>query len=125
MLHSPSTSGHPLSGTYRLSGLPGTRSNALPGAAPMSNGQEHSEIIQMATETGNIRGMYDGIKKALGPIQSKTAPLKSATGEVITDQGWQMERWVEHYSNLYSRENTVIPSAWVQSSACQSWKSSM
>ena len=72
---------------------------------------EHSEMIQMAAATGYIRGMYDGIKKALGPTQSKTAPLKSATGEVITDQGWQMERWVEHYSDLYSRENTVAPSA--------------
>ena len=72
---------------------------------------EHSEMIQMATATGNIRWMYDGIKKALGPMQSKMAPLKSATGEVITDQGRQMERWVEHYSDLYSRENTVTPSA--------------
>ena len=65
----------------------------------------------MAAAMGNIRGMYDGIKKALGPTQSKMAPLKSATGEVITDQGRQMERWVEHYSDLYSRENTVTPSA--------------
>ena len=72
---------------------------------------ELSDMIQMATATGNIRGIYDGIKKALGPMQSKMAPLKSATGEVITDQGWQMERWVEHYSDLYSRENTVTPSA--------------
>ena len=71
----------------------------------------HSEMIQMATAMGNIRWMYDGIKKALGLMQSKTAPIKSATGEVITDQGQQMERWVEHYSNLYSRENTVTPSA--------------
>ena len=72
---------------------------------------EHSEMIMMAATMGNTRGMYDGIKKALGPMQSKMAPLKSATGEVITDQGLQMERWVEHYSNLYSRENTVTPSA--------------
>ena len=63
----------------------------------------------MATATGNIRGMYDGIKKALGPMQRQDGPLKSATGEVITDQGQQMERWVKHYSNLYSRENTAIP----------------
>ena len=72
---------------------------------------EHSEMIQMAAAMGNIRGMYNSIKKALGPMQSKIAPLKSATGEVITDQGRQMERWVEHYSDLYSRENTVTPSA--------------
>ena len=72
---------------------------------------EHSEMIQLAAAMGNIRGMYDGIKKALGPMQSKMAPLKSTTGEVITDQGQQMKRWVEHYSDLYSRENTVTPSA--------------
>ena len=45
-----------------------------------------SEEIQVASLTGNIRGMYEGIKKAFGPTQSKTAPLKSATGEVITDK---------------------------------------
>ena len=55
--------------------------------------------------------MYDGIKKALGPVQSKTAPLKSSTGEVITDKCQQMERRVEHYSDLYSKENTVSHSA--------------
>ena len=72
---------------------------------------ELSENIQTAAATGNIRGMYDGIKKALGPVQSKTTPLKSSVGDVITDKGQQMERWVEYYSDLYSRENTVAPSA--------------
>ncbi|KAL8601071.1 hypothetical protein ACOMHN_040772 [Nucella lapillus] len=32
-------------------------------------------------------------------------------GEVITDKGQQMEKWVEHYSELYSREKVVITSA--------------
>jgi len=72
---------------------------------------ELSENIQTAAITGNIRGMYDGIKKALGPVQSKTAPLKSTTGETITNKGRQMERWVEHYSDLYSRQNTMTPAA--------------
>lgn len=36
---------------------------------------ELSQKIQMATAIGNIRGMYDGIKTALGPTQSRTAPL--------------------------------------------------
>ena len=73
-----------------------------------------SQDIQRAAITGNIRGMYDGIKKAQGPIQSKTAPLKSSSGEIITDKGQQMERWVEHYSDLYSRENTVSPGKQLQ-----------
>ena len=72
---------------------------------------ELSENIQSATMTGNIRGMYDGIKKALGPTLNKTAPLRSSTGEVITDRGHQLDRWVEHYSDIYSRENIVSPTA--------------
>ena len=58
--------------------------------------------IQTATDTGNIKEMYDGIKQALGPIQKKS-PLKSATGVIIQDRAQQMERWVQHYSELYSR----------------------
>ena len=49
-----------------------------------------SQDIQTAAITGNIREMYDGIKKALGPTQRKTVPLKSSSGEVITDKA---SRW--------------------------------
>ena len=45
-----------------------------------------SENIQSAAITGNIRGMYNGIKKALGPTLNKTTPLRSSTREVITDK---------------------------------------
>ena len=40
-------------------------------------------------------------------MQSRTASLKSATGDAIKDKSKQMERWVEHYSELYSRVNVV------------------
>ena len=55
--------------------------------------------------------MYNGIKKALGRSQGKTAPIKSSSGEIITDKGQPIERWVEHCSDLYSGENTVSPAA--------------
>ena len=55
--------------------------------------------------------MYDGIKRATGPSIKKTAPLKSKSGEVITDKAYQLDRWVEHYSELHSRENVVHQSA--------------
>ena len=67
--------------------------------------------IQLAADTGNIQGMYDGIKQALGSTQKKIAPLKSITGEVIQDRAQQMKRWVEHYSELYARENIVTEDA--------------
>ena len=59
----------------------------------------------------NIKGMYDRIKLALGSIQRKTAPLKSATDEIIQSRTQQMERWEEHYSQLYARENAVSEDA--------------
>ena len=72
---------------------------------------ELSQRIENASATGNIRAMYEGIKTATGPTQSKSAPLKSSSGELIVDKGKQMERWKEHYSDLYSRQSTVSESA--------------
>ena len=63
--------------------------------------------IQMASDTGDIRRMYEKIRTALGPQINKVAPLKSLSGEQITDKHKQMERWVEHYSCLYSQERSV------------------
>ena len=51
--------------------------------------------------------MYEGIKKALGPTRSKTASVKSTSVAVITDKSKQMDRWVDHFFELYSRMNTV------------------
>ena len=67
--------------------------------------------IQHAADTGNVRGMYEGIKKALGPTVKKTAPLKLKSGEPVTDSEAQMDRWVEHYLELYSTENVVTEPA--------------
>ena len=55
--------------------------------------------------------MYDGIKKYIGPVQRMTSSLKSSTGEILTENNEQMERWVEHYSNLCSCQNTVSRNA--------------
>ena len=69
------------------------------------------QSIQTSSDTGNIRSMYDVIKKATVPTITKTAPLKTKSGEVITDSNKQMERWVEHYLELYSKENAITDKA--------------
>nr|XP_032827065.1 uncharacterized protein LOC116952123 [Petromyzon marinus] len=51
-----------------------------------------SSRIQLASDTGNIRAMYEGIKTAFGPNIKRTAPLKSSTGAIITDKQEQMAR---------------------------------
>ncbi|XP_047495828.1 craniofacial development protein 2-like [Penaeus chinensis] len=67
--------------------------------------------IQLAADVGDARGMYEGIKKATGPAPSKSAPLKTKTGDVITNQGKQLERCVEHYLELYATQNVVTDAA--------------
>ena len=70
-----------------------------------------STAIEQASTSGNIRAMYEGIRQATGPAIKKSAPLKSKSGEIITDSNKQMDRWVEHYLELYSTENTVSEGA--------------
>ncbi|XP_076461753.1 uncharacterized protein LOC143294207 [Babylonia areolata] len=67
--------------------------------------------IQLSADCSNTRSMYDGMKKAFSPCLNKIAPLKSAFGAIITDQSKQVERWAEHYQELYSRENIVADAA--------------
>jgi len=55
--------------------------------------------------------MYEGFKSVTGPTSIQTVPRKSNMGAVITDSGKQMERWVEHYLELYSTENLVTDAA--------------
>ena len=61
----------------------------------------------MASWSGNIRLMYDGIKQATGKPTKRSAPLKSKIGDVIKDRDKQMSRWIKHYLDIYSRENSV------------------
>ena len=67
--------------------------------------------IQLASDTGNIRAMYEGIRQATGKPTKKSAPLKTKTGEIIIEKDKQLARWVEHYLDLYSRENIILPEA--------------
>ena len=83
---------------------------------------ELSKNIQSATITGNIRGMYDGIKKALGLTLNKTAPLRSSTKEVITDRGHQLERWVNTTPTFTPERTLCHPQPLMLSNACQPWK---
>ena len=43
--------------------------------------------IQITSDCGNIRAMYERMKKVFGPSAIKIAPLKFTTGEIITDCG--------------------------------------
>lgn len=66
---------------------------------------------QSAGDAGNIRGLFEGIKKAIGPTQSKCAPLKTSNGETITVKSKLKLCSVEQYRKLFGGTNFVSPSA--------------
>ena len=45
---------------------------------------------KIAANTENIRGMYDGIKKAIGPVQTMTSFIKSSTEKILKDNDGEM-----------------------------------
>ena len=63
--------------------------------------------IQHCADSGNVHGMYEGMKVAFRPCISKVAALKSRAGEVISDCSKMMEWWAAHYMNMYSTENII------------------
>lgn len=96
-----------------LAALRCARSNAQRIARRCANDYWNNlcQNIQLSADMGNIRGMYEGMKKAFGPSAIKTAPLKSADGHMIKDRSKQMDRWAEHYQSLYSTETKVTNTA--------------
>ena len=52
--------------------------------------------------------MYDGIKSVMGPSCTckKTALLKLKDGVPITLKSEQLDRWIEHFSDLYRNESS-------------------
>ena len=55
--------------------------------------------------------MHAVIKQATGLSTTKSVPLKSKSGENIIDNKKEMERWIEHYLELYSTQNAVTDAA--------------
>ena len=56
---------------------------------------------------GDTQKMYEGVKKAIGPVKKTIAPLKDAQGNLIHDKPKQIERWVEHYGELHGEDSEI------------------
>ena len=107
-------------GAQEYTRIPQVCQEKRPADCPPLRQQLLADSLQQYAKKGDARGMYEGIKKATGPATVKTAPLKSKTGEVITDQEKQLQRWVD----LYATQNVVTdtrPST--PSQTCLSWRS--
>ena len=63
--------------------------------------------IETARDTGNIKEMFAGIKTATGPTVQGCGVLKRKDGSIIDDKAQKLERWIEHYSELYGPVGTA------------------
>ena len=61
--------------------------------------------IETARDHGDTRGMYAGIKRATGPTAQTSGVLKQKDGTVINDKSEKLNRWIEHYSKLYTGQS--------------------
>ncbi|KAG7304556.1 hypothetical protein JYU34_011506 [Plutella xylostella] len=69
------------------------------------------QSIQQCKDVGDFRGMYQGIKSAIGPTKRKRAAIKDLDGNPIADKREELSRWAQHYTNLYSQEVAIRPDA--------------
>jgi len=66
-----------------------------------------SQCIQCCSDTGDLHGMYQDIKEAIGPTSKKTATVFSQDGRSISNPGKQLGRWPDHFSSLYNKDVRV------------------
>ncbi|XP_069196071.1 uncharacterized protein [Procambarus clarkii] len=110
----------------RLSSLPKSAQLTDPSGRPLQSAAERQAMCQQLfvpallpdTDCSRYRQCKgDLCLHQAGPrpnpeaYRSPFSPLKSATGKVIQDQALQLKRWVEHFSELYARENVVTEDA--------------
>ncbi|XP_078612812.1 uncharacterized protein LOC144882704 [Branchiostoma floridae x Branchiostoma japonicum] len=71
-----------------------------------------AEKTQLCDDTGDYRGYYEALKAVYGPSHQVTSPLRSADGKVLlTDKTSILNRWAEHFQNLFSIDRSVNDSA--------------
>lgn len=63
--------------------------------------------IEAARDSGDTRGMYSGIRAALGPSSQTLGILQRKDGSNITDKAEKLDRWIEHYSELYNEDSNA------------------
>ena len=58
--------------------------------------EDLSTRIQQCADSGDLHGLYSGIREAIGRIPKKLSPLLAADGALLADTSAQLARWVNH-----------------------------
>ena len=67
-----------------------------------------AEQTQCFADTGNTRAFYEALRAVYGPSHQTQAPLRSSDGStLLTDKESILNRWTEHYGNLFGDKRQV------------------
>ena len=73
---------------------------------------ELSSEIQRYADSGNFRNFYEALKAVYGPSHKSVSPLRSLDGSMLlTDKTSILNRWSEHFQNLFNAKRTVCDKA--------------
>ena len=61
--------------------------------------------IESAAEKNNSAKLYNNIKKIIGARSNISESIKDSEGQPVTTHERKMERWKEHFHNLYNRDD--------------------
>lgn len=60
---------------------------------------------EVAARTGNLRALYESTRRLSGTKNKNEVPVKNKQGKLLSNEREQMERWFEHFSELFAINN--------------------
>ncbi|KAL0156964.1 hypothetical protein M9458_048210 [Cirrhinus mrigala] len=74
-----------------------------------------AQRTQLCADNGDYKGFYEALKAGYGPRHMVQSPMRSANGKKLhTDNTLILNRWSEHFRDLFSAERTVQEAAILQ-----------
>ena len=68
-----------------------------------------SAELQQFFEEHDSKSFFNALKEVYGPTAPARSPLRSADGCLLTDDGAVMDRWREHFQELFNRPSLADP----------------
>ena len=64
---------------------------------------DRAEDLENAANVGNSTGLFSAINKLLGRSKGVSTSIKDKSGHLIKNKDEKLQRWAEHFSELYNR----------------------
>jgi len=63
---------------------------------------------QLAANQGNIKGMFNSIRRLMNNVRPNTAPIRDKEGKTLTSIVGQIQRWKEYFVEILNNSTSLI-----------------